>query len=49
MDFPATALTGEITPADAEKLRVSFSVLAKNKEDLDVLAKAPIAELTRNA
>jgi MoxR-like ATPase len=49
MGFPAAALTGSISPADEEKLHISFSVLAKNKEDLDVLAKAPIAELTRNA
>lgn len=49
MSFPAAALTGKMSAADEEKLRVSFSVLAKNKEDLALLNRVAVSELTRNA
>lgn len=39
MDFPAAALSRNLTPEEAQKLASSLSVLAKNREDLDLLRR----------
>ncbi|WP_020569755.1 AAA family ATPase [Neolewinella persica] len=39
MDFPAAALSRELQEDEARKLATSFSVLAKNREDLDLLQR----------